>query len=71
VKIFKYGQMTGFGRCVESMKHRVVNFTERARLLATVPPTHGLKWKSPEGSWKEKVKVVDDLPKVDHASLWS
>jgi prevent-host-death family protein len=48
-----------------------ITITKRGRPLATVAPAEGLKWKSPEGSWKEKVKVVDDLAKVDHASLWT
>jgi antitoxin (DNA-binding transcriptional repressor) of toxin-antitoxin stability system len=47
-----------------------ITITKRGRPLAQVGPAHRAAWKSPEGAWVGKVKVVDDLLEVDTSELW-
>jgi len=45
-----------------------ITITKRGRPLATVGPAHMPAWKSPEGAWAGKVKILGDL--LDTADLW-
>jgi len=47
-----------------------ITITRRGRPLATVTPPRRPSWTSPEGTWVGKVKILDDLEKLDMSELW-
>jgi len=47
-----------------------ITITKRGRPLATVTPPRRAAWTSPEGAWVGKVKILDDLEKLDMSELW-
>ena len=48
-----------------------VTVTKRGRPLATVTPVKKRAWKSPEGIWRGKVRIVGDIVNEDTSDLWN
>ncbi|MDQ2841939.1 MAG: type II toxin-antitoxin system prevent-host-death family antitoxin [Acidobacteriota bacterium] len=47
-----------------------ITVTKRGRPLANVGPANRPPWKSPEGTWSGKVKVLGDLLENNTSELW-
>ena len=47
-----------------------ITITKRGRPLATVGRASRSAWKSPEGVWAGKLKIVPDLADEEAADLW-
>jgi prevent-host-death family protein len=49
-----------------------ITVTKRGRPVATVGPARKKKaWKSPEGAWAGKVKIIGDIVNMDTSHLWN
>ncbi len=49
-----------------------ITVTKRGRPVATVVPARKKKvWKSPEGAWVGKVKIIGDIVNMDTSHLWN
>jgi prevent-host-death family protein len=47
-----------------------ITITKRGRPIATVKRAKKAAWKSPEGAWAGKVKIVGDIVNEDTSDLW-
>jgi len=47
-----------------------ITVTKRGRAVARLEPVRRAAWKSPAGSWSDRVKIAGDIVGFDSSRLW-